>query len=288
MQRVAGTVLVVLVTLAGCSGVFGGGGEPRETLTPASVPTDEPTPTPVPQLAPGLNQQGIENANALIAAHSSFRRNHSFTTRSNSTQLDQNGTVRFRSTSTLHAGPPGTGVYAVSDTERKINDQYPNNQSYLNHVESWMDGKRVFQQLRYTNGTTTYVRQKATSRLGSGAFLQSMLKPYGTANTSVTERERNGTTLYLVRGSTQSDQGLGSENVSLRLLIDTEGVIHSLHVTKYLSYNGVSAEGGSSRVIFEQNISGIGTTDAPERPSWVGEATNQTSPIPEKTSTRYQ
>ena len=288
MQRVAGTVLVVLVTLAGCSGVFGGGGEPRETLTPASVPTDEPTPTPVPQLAPGLNQQGIENANALIATHNSFRRNHSFTTRSNSTELDQNGTVRFRSTGTLHAGPPGTGVYAVSDSERGVNDQYPNNQSYLNHVESWMDGKRVFRQLRYTNGTTTYARHRATSRLGSGAFLRSMLKPYGTANTSVTEREHNGTTLYLVRGSTQSDQGLGSENVSLRLLIDSQGVIHSYRIVKYLSYNDAPTGDGTPKVIHEQNISGIGTTDAPERPSWIGEATNQTTPLLEKTSTRYQ
>lgn len=275
MQRVGATTLIaVLVILAGCSGVFGGGGESRETLTPAPVPTDEPTPTPVPQLAPGLNQQGIENVSALIAAHNSSLRNHSFTTKSNTTRLDPNGTIRFRSTGTLRAGPPGKGVYSISVVEESYTENLPNNRSYPVHSELWAKGKRVFREQTLMNGTTTYDRRRIRVRPGTPKrYLQYILEPFDAANTSVEVQERNGTRLYLVRGNAQSTQDFRSGNLSLRLLVDSQGVIHS-----YRRVRQQRSDEDISKVINEQRYMEIGSTDAPDRPSWVEKARNRTTP----------
>lgn len=272
MRRTVGTVLIaVLVILAGCSGVFGGNGSgPTETLTPAAVPTDEPTPTPVPQLAPGLTRQGIVDTDALVAAHVSFLQNRSFTSRSNMTVLAPNGTVRSWSTGTLHAGPPGKGVYSVYESERNGSNRYPSNQSHPVRAEIWANEKGVFRKQIFANGTATYEQQRPVPRLGADeAFLQYILKPFGTGDTSVTEREHNETTLYLVQGYNQSDQGFRQENRSLRLLVDGQGVIHSYRIVQQ------PTEGGPKSVR-EANISRIGVTNAPERPSWVDEAVNRT------------
>lgn len=282
MRRTVGTVLtVVLVILAGCSGVFGGSsGEPTETLTPAAVPTDEPTPTPVPQLAPGLTRQGIVNTDALVAAHMSFLQNRSFTSRSNMTVLAPNGTVRSRSTGTLLAGPPDKGVYSVYEPERNGSGGYPNNRSYPVHTELWANEEEIFRKQTLANGTTTYEQRRSEARLGiDEAFLQYILEPFGTANTSVTEREYNGTTLYLVQGHRQSDQGFGQENRSLRLLIDDRGAIHSYRTVQQPVESG-------SKNIRKVNFSRIGATDAPERPSWVDRVVNRTTQISGKVSTK--
>ena len=117
MRRALGTVLVVvLVVLAGCSGVFGGGDGSTETVTPAAVPTDEATATPAPRLVPGVTKRGIESPRALVAAHQSFLQNRSFTQRSNSTALAANGSAVLRTTGTLRAGPMGTFRYVSNSS----------------------------------------------------------------------------------------------------------------------------------------------------------------------------
>lgn len=282
MHRAGGIALVaILIILTGCSGVFGGGGEPQETLTPASVPTDEPTPTPVPQLAPGLNQQGIENVSALVAAHNSVLRNQSFTTKSNTTELAPNGTIRFRSAGILHAGPPGKGVYSINKVERNRSGRAPNTQSYPVRSEAWANEEQVFLKQTLKNKTTTYDRQKTEARLRTtGSYLQDILKPFGVANTSVKTQKHNGTTLYLVEGSAQ-DPGIGSK--SLRLLVDDQGIIHSYRIVQELSSGK-----NTPRIIDERKYLEIGSTDVPKRPSWVDEAIDRTTPIPEETSTPYR
>lgn len=124
----------------------------------------------------------------------------------------------------------------------------------------------------YANGTTTYERFEQQYG-ASGAGLTYLLEPFGTANTSVTTRERNGTTLYLVRGNIQEESEFRQGNVSLRLLVDSRGLIHS-----YRTVRGVPSDENITRVVSETRISKIGATGAPERPSWVGEAMNRTTP----------
>jgi hypothetical protein len=263
-RTIAAVLLSVLVVLAGCSGVFGGDSRPTETVTPAAVPTDKPTPTPVPQLAPGLTGEGIENPSALVAAHMSILQNKSFTVRSNSTGVAPNGSVIGRSMGTLHAGPPGEGV-------RRI----PRGNGTSTY-STWSKDGRAFQKRIFPNGTTTYRRFEVYSgeRYGVGGVgLRSFLEPFLIANTSVTERERNGTTLYLVRGSTRIDEEYRRGNISLQMLVDSRGFIHS-----YQTVQEVEFDEDIARIISESRYSKIGATDAPERPSWVATAKNRTTP----------
>ncbi|EMA46952.1 hypothetical protein [Halococcus saccharolyticus] len=283
MQRAVGTVLVVvLIVLAGCSGVFGGdgGGESTPTVTPMTVPTDEPTPTPVPQLAPGLTGQGIENASALVAAHSSFLQNRSFTTRTNVTGLATNGSVVIQRTDTLRAGPRGEGVYSVSVTNGSY--RYVSPETVPVRTAIWTNGERLLLNRTYANGTTTYERYRDSTeeRYGAaGAGLRYRLEPFDTTTTSVTERDRNGTTLYLVRGKIRSNQTFGRESMSLRMLVDPQGVIHSYRIVQQPQNSE-----NLSRVVSTTRFSSIGATDTPTRPSWINEATNRTTPVPNRLS----
>ena len=278
MQRAfAAVVVATLVVLAGCSAVFDGGStdESTPTITPMAVPTDEPTPTPVSRLAPGLTGQGIENTSALVAAHTARLRNTSFVTRANTTGLTTNGSVVFRQTDTLRAGPPGSGVYSVTELNGS-----PSSSSLAApvHTAVWSNEKWLVVNRTYANGTSRYDRFNSTGlRYGaSGSGLRDILEPFGTANTSVTELERSGTTLYRVRGRVRdAERG----NVSVRLIADASGLIH-----KYRTSQRTTFGENVSRIVSERRFSRIGTADAPERLSWIDEALNRTTSTSDRTT----
>ncbi len=273
MQRTLGTILiVVMVVLAGCNGVLGGGSnEPVETFTPVPVPTDKPTPTPVPQLAPGLTGEGIENPSALVAAHTSFLGNHSFTVRMNSTWMAPNDSAILDSVTIFHVGPPGEGFHSVPVKSDSNGHRYF--EASPVYTEVWSSGERVLIKQTYANGTTTYDRPPITAEEFRGFLVNGnlhLLRFFVNFNTAVTERfTQNGTTRYHVRGTTQTDQW---GNVSLQLLVDSRGVIHEVRTVRERTFFD-----NSTTIIRETRFSKIGTTDAPERPSWVDKALNRTT-----------
>lgn len=272
MRRALGTMLVaVLVVLAGCSGAFGGGDESTETVTPAAVPTDEPTSTPVPRLAPGVTKRGIESPRALIAAHRSLLQNRSFTQRSNSTALAANGSTVLRTTSTARAGPPGTGFRSVIER----NGSYLSQESapISTRSEAWWNGEQYVVKRTFSNGTTRYDRAatSATRADMAAGTLPYLLESATTNDTTVTERlSRNGTTLYRIEGTSDVRR---QPNTTLRLLVDSHGVIH-----EYATVRRLSSEAGVSRTVTRTRLVAINETDAPERPSWVETAKNRTTP----------
>jgi hypothetical protein len=282
MQRTLGTILVVvMVVFAGCGGVLGGGSdEPVETLTPAPVPTDKPTPTPVPQLAPGLTGNGIENMSALVAASKSFFQNRTFTVMMNKTAVAPNGTVLSHTTGTLHAGSAGKGFVVVYESEG--DSLLMNKSTDPVRTEAWSDSERFFEKQTYANGTTTYNRLPIDGQLTGFGYaigpITYLPNSFGINDTTVTERlTRKGTTLYRVSG-TVSD--VPWANVSFRLLVDSHGIIHEFTIVRHHS----STE-GIAKTVSTVEFSKIGMTDAPKRPSWVDEAINRTTPIPEETPT---
>lgn len=279
MHRAVGTVLVaVLVVFAGCNGVFGGGNnEPVETFTPAPEPTPKPTPTPVPQLAPGLTGKGIENASVLIAAHTSFLQNHSFTVRSNRTKIAPNGSVIMESASTFHVGPPGKGFHIITKENRS--NEHRHSEPSAIYTELWSNGGRVFVKQVLANGTMRYgqLRDAKKFRYSFTRMDLSILISFDNKTTTITEQfTRNGTTLYRVRGFAQIDQWM---NMSLQLLVDSRGVIHKIRIVRKKSLSS------NTTIISETRFLNIGVTEVSERPSWVNEAINQTTPIPKGTPT---
>jgi hypothetical protein len=273
MRRALGMILIAaLVVLAGCSGVLGGGGGgPTETVTPAAVPTDEPTPTPAPRLAPGITGEGIENPSVLVAAHKSFFENRSFTIRWNSTALAANGSVLNRETSMIYVGPPDEGFRIPS--ERNDSGDDLSSETGPVSTEWWSGGERVFLKQTYANGTTAYDRvgtdaERFRNSLATWGIFS--LESFGTANTTITEQfTRNGRTLYRVRGAARTEEW---GNMSLKLLVDSRGIIYETRTAREIpfSYN-------ISRSVVKTQFVAVNQTDAPERPSWVDDALNQTT-----------
>ena len=273
MRRKIGIVLIAaLVILAGCSGLFVGdrGDSERSTstVTPMAVPTDEPTPTPTPQLAPGLTQQGIVDRSALLSAHDSYLQNRSFTLHTNQAALASNGTLYSGFQSTLQVGPPETGVYYTGNATYPLNKtdtgyNFSGNRSPILHRESWSTGDHYFQKQTFTNETTIYAQQRGEGQLRGGYYLNHTIESFGANNTSVQRQQRNGSTYYLVQGDIQRGASYTYENRSLRLLIDERGLIHKSHLEYKLS------EGGQT-LVFNYELSDVGDTEPPDRPSWIG------------------
>jgi hypothetical protein len=272
MRRALGMILIaVLVVLAGCSGVFGSdGGEPTETVTPAAVPTDEPTPTPVPRLAPGLTEQGIVSPRALVAAHQSFLQNRSFTQRSNSTALAANGSTVLRTTSTLRVGPTGAARYVSNRSGPYLAE---GSGAIPTRVAAWSGDDGYFVRQTFANGTTTYSRSPG-GRMGTQfalGTLPSLLSALDINSTTVTDRRsENETTLYHINGTIDTRR---RANTSVRLLVDSRGVIHEYTTTRRLS-TGPTV----TKSITENRLVAVNTTGTPERPSWVETAKNRTTP----------
>jgi len=282
-RALVAVVVATLVVLSGCSAVFGGGdgGESSPTVTPMAVPTDEPTPEPTPgpntTLVPGLTGAGIENATALVASHTARLRNTSFVTRSNTTRLAANGSVTLRQTETLRAGPPGSGVYSVTD--RNGSSPLPSSVAVPVRTAFWSNSGRLVVNQTYANGTSMYDRIVGSGlrENAAGLGLRYVLEPFGTTNTSVTEVERNETTRYRVRGRVR-DAELG--NLTVRLVVGPQGIIR-----EYRTVREATFDENVSRIVTEREFSAIGTTDAPERPSWIETALNRTTPISDRTTT---
>lgn len=262
MQRAfVSFLLVMLIVLAGCSGVFGGDGEPTATLTPAPVPTDEPTPIPVPRLAPGITNHCIENPSALVAAHGSVLRNTSFSRTSNTT-IATNGSVLVRQTSMLRAGPDGKRFYFVS--EQNVSYGYPGSVAFPVRTEGWSNGEQAFVKRTYTNGTTTYDRLNVDAEElrynVSQGNLRYLLDSFGSNNTAVTERlTRSESTLYRINGTSRL---YAPENTSLRLLVDDRGVVH-----RYQTVRETPSDENVSHSVSKTRFSKIGKTEASGRPS---------------------
>lgn len=265
MRRTAGLVLVVAVVLAGCSGVLDGGSS--ETTGPSTANET----TSGERLAPGLTDAGVVNASALVVAHESVLGNQSFTRTTNATARTANGSVLVDTSSVVRVGPPGEGLDSV--VEQRGSATSVATGGVPAHREVWTDGGPVFVNNTYANGTTRYERLPADASGRSGAVsggVEYALEAYGPANTSVSERRSNGSTRYVVTSDTNGTT-TGAES-SLRLVVDERGVIHELRTETSPAGNT------SSPLVRTAAFSGVGTTEVPERPAWVGTAMNRTAP----------
>lgn len=96
--------LVVVLALAGCSGISSSGdvvGTESSTLTPVAVPERStpvgetpPTATPENQLVPGLTTEGVTDPFALADAHEDVLTNRSYTRVTHTELVGPNGTLR--------------------------------------------------------------------------------------------------------------------------------------------------------------------------------------------------
>jgi hypothetical protein len=254
--------------LAGCNGVFGGNAEgPERTLTPVAVPTDEPTPTPVPQLAPGLTGEGVVNASVLAAAHDATLDGASYTERRTVTYRARNGTPIRRIES----------VTRVADDGRFRITKRWNGSTSLRRAAYYDDGERLLVATTNAGNATTYRRASsgtvAAQRSSVAAAGSRRIETMFVASETVVagRTERNGTTVYrLVPAATPSRSpgtttGL-DRSVSVRADITEQGLVRSYTLTQRLSGEGAD---GAATIVVSTRYTRVGATDV-ERPPWYG------------------
>lgn len=268
------------LVLAGCNGLtLGENRTPAPTLTPAAVPTDEPTAIPVPRLAPGLTANGVTDSLALGDAHASVLDTRSYTVHERSTTMYANGTVYTRGTTDArlaaddgryHVVQKGSGVRTDGTSERAL----------------WSDGKRVIV-AETTNDTTAYEVPRGREGEPVSPDEVPMVDPtnheriyayFGAVDTRVTDREsRNGTRRYRVEATEMTAPSAfevrwrNPRNLSLVAFVDSRGLLHEyrLHYTATLN-------GDVVRVHERVRYTDLGETTV-ERPRWYDDAIENVS-----------
>jgi hypothetical protein len=262
-------VIVVLVASSGCNAFIN---PDITTLTPAPVPTDEPPPTPVPQLAPGLTQEGVVNASALAASHDALLENTSFTVRR---------TVTYRT----HTGTPVrrmTSVARVGDDELFLVTKRWNGTTPLRRVAYYYDGERLL--VATTDAFATTYRRVSLETVTSlrsvvaGTDAERIERLFVAAEMRVVGRtERNGTMVYRLVpavGQNQSNVTVSlSRSVNVHARITTRGLVRRYTFRQTLSGEGPD---GAVVIVVSTRYTDVGST-APERPAWYAAAVSATN-----------
>lgn len=264
MRVVAPVVLVVLVVFAGCGGVFGG--EETTTLTPAAVPTDEPTATPVPRLAPGLTRAGVTNASALAAAHDGALDGRSFTVRRTRTYRTDAGITVRKLTSVTHV---------ASDGRFRVTKRWAG-ETTLRRETSYFDGERLLVATTDAANETRYRHASAanvTTTVGTGA--ERIERVFTAAETRVVRSERNGTRIYRLApvAEGRSNGSVLNQSVEVHAWVTSRGLVRRYTLDQRLSDRKSS---DVSAIVVATQYGEIGATSV-ERPAWYERALAETN-----------
>ena len=282
--------IIALILLAGCNsfGLADDSSQPdTSTVTPVPVPTDKPTSTPVPQLAPGLERNDL-NVDALVSAHNATLRNTSFTRKIVRTARFPNGTLYSQSSVVYHVEDDGNISYSGNLTIPQTEYEGGGNTTELTHYEGWVSEEYGVIKSTYANNTTTYT-ESSSQQIDSGLLssivgANSIRGSFSGTETRVTDSvSRNGTTFYQVNstvirmamasppGASLGRSKLSFKNISQahqQALISSSGVVYRYR-TKY----NVTSGDETFNILIRSQYANISSTTV-ERPSWYGKAVN--------------
>lgn len=246
------------MVLSGCIGGFGT--EPTSTSTPASQPLDPGAA----DLPPGVSESGVENASALVAAHSQTLRAGGFVLNGTFVRDPPNAGNQTRRYHTV-VGPDAREFRTDVRTVRYATDAADSAVRQRTRTRVWANATTMLRQ-------TTIDNQTAASRIeGLPPSLSLTRAPqyesYLTIGEFTVERvvARDGhafTTLV----ATETRDGFG-ENVTLdaRFVVDERGVVHEATVT---------IDGGPDSKTDHAEYRVVRLGASPQRPDWVTDATD--------------
>ncbi|WP_256687381.1 DUF7537 family lipoprotein [Halococcus qingdaonensis] len=271
-KAILGGLFAAAVVLAGCNGVALGGDEtPSRTVTPAAVPTDEPTPTAVPRLAPGLTEGGVTDAFALGEAHASALDNTSYTLHESYAIEYANGTAYNRGSADARLAANDSRYYV----RRNASGLLFGGGAFARAI--WSNGERVLV-TDTTNESTSYDSPRNVEgesmppreALTIDPTKRQQLYAYlGSVETRVTGTEtRNGTTLHRAESTSVTNpaafeiQWTDPRNLSLVVFVDSRGLVHEYRLDYTASLDGTPVD-----VRRHVRYTNLGNTTI-ERPSW--------------------
>lgn len=266
--------LAAVVALAGCGSVSpadtAGESLPPETVTPAPIPTDRPSPPP------GVGTGGVVDPVALVSAHTERVIDaDSHTLYRNETTHWLDGTVRSRTHLTVESnGSTSRWRYRERSS---VPEPTPGNDSPEVAREIWVQGEPAYLRERLDDGTVRVRRldgQSFDSLRRFGLSLDAdLVALFGALDTRLASRVRtDGGWLYRVVGDDVTDAGRMNRavpgrnvtDVSLVATVGTDGAVRRYR----LAYTAVRPGDGLVRTVSIVRYERVGTT-APERPDWV-------------------
>ncbi|MWG33490.1 DUF7537 family lipoprotein [Halomarina oriensis] len=257
--------LLVVVVLAGCGSVPPRESPPAPSLTPASVPTDDPSAA----YPPGLSPDRIDRPVALAAAHDQALAGESFTMVTRTRVDFENGTrlldvTRRRSVGANRDRWLVTRSYEETHPSLGIGDRI--------RTESWYNRSYTFQRVRTPNGTT-YSGPVPTPPTGPLTDSHRLSLVYGSASAPDTT-VGNGTVVLRTTTPPATDRltDIGLERVSswrFTATLGEDGGVQAYRVsfTGTLPYRDGVVVSGTTTVRFV----GVGETPV-VRPDWLADA----------------
>lgn len=255
--RLAVTV-ALLAVLAGC------GAGPPETatpVTPAPVPTDGGRVGVGGGVAPGVDETGIYDADALLDAHFEWLANTSYTARLSTVRRYRNGSLQARHDRVLRVAEDGRFHYVLTVERRDGRDR---------RIDRWRDGDEAYAAVTVGNDTSyRALTRPRTPRLVTRSELLRLFRFVPARRSD--DRMRDGITRYRVVGGPRDLPPLS--NVSYAVLLTEDGHIRSYQVT----YD-TTRQDQPQQAMVNATFSGVGTTTVEPPPSAASEAaTPQTS-----------
>lgn len=269
LRRCVGLLATALLAVsAGCSGLPGLDGAGKGTVTPAPVPSAEPTTAATARLAPGLSPDGIENASALASAHARVLAEQSYTVVLANTVRYANGTLRTRTRTKLElAADRERYRYAVDAVDHRA-AMAPS----VTRVQFWGARNRVVRRVR-TDATVCYF-----SNVGSRhepvprpdvepAGRAAIERLFAVTDPTVTSSTRqNGRALYRLQWTGTANPGVAGPRrlVALSAVVDARGFVNWYEATYQLTRDRTTVT-----IVREIRFTDVGDTVI-RRPEWVG------------------
>jgi hypothetical protein len=279
MHRLGGVALAVLLALAGCSAVpgGGGGGPATESLTPAPIPEQG---TSAERLAPGLTREGVTDPLALANAHgAALETDYGF--HSNWTARYRNGSVHAHADQRVLVTPAGFTARVTVAGRPGFLTTGPRLTATF-----WSNGTVLAERIERED-TVGYRYLGAATYNGGAGFYTSLRRPkpwrdhyalFTAVETRVVDEfgGDTGPRRYTVVGERLRDPavfGAATDvrrpaNVSLRAVVTEGGAVRSLR----LSYDGTVRNG--RRVHVTRSIDYEDDVGQVTRPEWFGVALN--------------
>lgn len=273
--------LVVLVVLAGCSGLAGED-RSRPTPTPAPVPTGAGVDNASAigsqrSLAPGVGPAGRTDPLALSLAHDRVVTNRSVTVSFERVRRYPNGSLHSRRARTVQVSADRQRLFSDFENSGPGATYFPEGGS----VTVFTDGERLLQRTRRGGRTSYGGLSSARYREGTTPIVPYLpgggriYVVFASVDTRLVGSERgNGTERYRLEsvGTVQTAGLAGSEGIdavrelSVAATVDQRGVVQSYR----LRYTGL-ADGTPLSVRVTASYRAVGTTEV-ERPPWYDRA----------------
>jgi len=273
-------VVVALVVLSGCSGLFGSSDSSPETVTPAPLPTDSEFPT-------GVDATGVTDATALAATQEVTLENTSYTLVTNRTVRGANGSVRssievqlrLSSARNYHAeisvrGPDAPLVIGEPPTRAEY---WANDEEYIRRqvIDNRTEYSRYGPSEEYV-GTWRFWLGTVALDIDPETDLRKTLESFETCvaeRATVDDSER----IHVVGTEPISEDFVDDQsdvvsvgNATVHAFVTESGFVESYYVV----YDAELADGSSVSVRRSVRYSTLGNTTV-DRPPWYEEAVAQ-------------